>query len=278
MFSRILRHTTTAVATALLYTLPAQAAESGAVSIDRALQGEHRSAANKARDAYRHPRQTLEFFGLEPQMKVVELWPGGGWYTEILAPVLRDGGTLYAAGYDPDAADTNDFRRKLLREFTAKLDARPEIYGKVIRTHVSSDGSIPQVADGSVDRVLTFRNVHNWLQGGYADQVFAAAYRVLAPGGVLGVVEHRAPDDWPVERMAETGYVSERQVIALAERAGFRLADRSEINANPKDTKDHPKGVWTLPPSLRLGEQDRDKYLAIGESDRMTLKFVKPAP
>lgn len=236
-----------------------------ATTIDEALAGSHRSAANRARDQYRHPKETLEFFGLRPDMTVVEISPGGGWYTEVLAPTLRERGTLYAAHNNPDA-------------FKSKLAGNP-IYDKVQVTSFGKDNLDNIAPAGSADLVLTFRNVHNWYgwgEGG-VEAAFRAFYRALKPGGVLGVVEHRLPEHRPDAQQKSSGYMKTSEVVRLAEAAGFKLAAKSEINANPKDTADHPSGVWTLPPVLRLGDQDRAKYLAIGESDRMTLKFVKPA-
>ena len=201
------------------------------------------------------------FFGIEPDMTVVEIWPGGGWYTEILAPFLKDQGQYYAAHRNRDT--TNERLLKFIARYDAKLAAQPELYGKVIVTQLSrKKGDIAPA--GSADMVLTFRNVHNWMKHGFDTHVFEAMFRALKPGGILGVVEHRAdPEEFP-DPQALSGYVQEDQVIQLAEAAGFKLVERSEVNANPKDTRDHPKGVWTLPPTLRLKDQDRDKYLAIG--------------
>jgi predicted methyltransferase len=240
------------------------------------ISGSHRSQANRARDSYRHPLETLEFFGVEPGMTVMEVWPGGGWYTEILAPYLQARGTYIAAGFVTSAEGAPQYRRDLMVDFRAMLAARPDLYGRVSVVELGRPDSWDVVPADSVDRVLTFRNVHNWISGGYEREMFQAFYRALKPGGVLGVVEHRADPAATIEQMKKSGYVTEDYVIRLAEAAGLRLQARSEVNANPRDTKNHPEGVWTLPPSLRLGNQDREKYLAIGESDRMTLKFVKP--
>jgi predicted methyltransferase len=239
------------------------------------LDAEHRSEQNRSRDQYRNPLQTLIFFGVQPCDTVVELWPGGGgWYTEVLAPIVSDCGKLYTAQFanDSDVA----FYSKARASFEAKLAAAPAVYGKVELTTLQPPKYSEIAPAGTADKVLTFRNVHNWLKAGVAEDVFAAAFKALKPGGILGVVEHRADADASLEVMVSSGYVSEKQVIALAESAGFLLLDSSEINANSKDNHHHPKGVWTLPPSLRLGDKDREKYLAIGESDRMTLKFGKP--
>jgi predicted methyltransferase len=226
-----------------------------------------RTPANVARDKYRNPAETLSFFGVEPDHSVVELWPGGGWYTEILAPYLASSGTLYAV---PPAGRYDERIR-------AKIASDP-VYGKV-QVATFTAGQPTSIAPASADVVLTFRNVHSWMDGDapIADQVFAEAFRVLKPGGTLGVVEHRLPEEADDARQLTSGYVKVSTVRSLAEKAGFKFVDSSEINANPKDTKDYADGVWTLPPNLRLGDKDREKYLAIGESDRMTLKFVKPA-
>jgi predicted methyltransferase len=242
--------------------------------IDQAMVGDHRADANKARDKYRHPKETLLFFGLRPDMTVVEISPGRGWYTEILAPVLRDRGQYYAAvsavtEKTPDALKKND------ADYRGMLAVAPDLYGKV-NLSVISPGSLQVAPPGSADLVLTFRNVHNWAKAGTADAMFKAFYDALKAGGALGVVEHRARPNAPFQQQIDTGYMAEAYVVETAQKAGFRLVNRSEINANPKDTKDYPGGVWTLPPTLRYGDQDRDKYLAIGESDRMTLKFIKP--
>lgn len=239
-----------------------------------AARGAHRSDEKTARDVWRHPVQTLRWFGLRQDMTVVEIWPGGGgWYTEILAPYLREHGKLYAANYAP-VPDTDYYARNA-RKYREKLAANPEVYDRVEITELMPPADELEAAPaGSADMVLTFRNLHNWERGGYAPAMFDAMYRALKPGGVLGLVAHRA--DPGTNPDPATGYVTEARAIELAEAAGFELLDRSEINANPRDTKDHPEGVWTLPPSLRLGEKNRAHYAAIGESDRMTLKFRKP--
>ncbi len=243
--------------------------------IDRAIAGDHRSDAYRARDAWRHPRETLQFFGLRADMAVMEVWPGGGgWYTEILAPVLRDRGRYVAASWDPDT--DNAYVLNGLKAYADKLAARPDLYGKVEVTALQHPGALQPVAPGSMDMVLTFRNVHNWMAREAAEPMLAAMYAALKPGGILGVVEHRALDTIPQDARARSGYVREDYMIALAEAAGFELIGRSEVNANPRDTKDHPQGVWTLPPTFRLGDADRERYAAIGESDRFTLRFRKP--
>jgi predicted methyltransferase len=225
-----------------------------------------RSPQNRARDRYRHPLETLTWFGIKPNMTVVEISPGQGWYTEILAPILKPHGKLYEAIPSGEPA----------RHFKLKLVANPALYSKVMVTEHGPPETTRIAPPSSADMVLTFRNVHNWINGGYAEVMFKAMYLALKPGGVLGLVEHRASAALPQDPKASSGYVREDYVIKLAEAAGFKLVGRSEINANPKDTKDYPAGVWTLPPTLTLKGRERQKYLAIGESDRMTLKFIKP--
>jgi predicted methyltransferase len=243
-----------------------------AAALERVLAGDHRSPANRARDAYRHPLETLLFFGIKPDMTVAEAWPGpGGWYTEILAPLLADSGKLYAADVPP--AGGNEFITTSRAEYAAKVAALPDVYGKVTLTTLGPEGDIAPPA--SCDLVLTFRNIHNWMNLGYAPQVFAAMHRALKPGGILGVVEHRADPARPVDARASNGYVNEQYAIDLIQAAGFELVARSEINANPKDSKDYEQGVWALPPSYRQGSRDRARFEAIGESDRFTLKFRK---
>lgn len=255
---------TASLATAALATAFAAQAQ-GADALKAAVAADHRTVGNVARDAHRHPYETLSFFGIKPTDTVVELAPGGGWYTEILAPYLREGGQLYAAA--PEGG-----------RFKAKLESMG-VYGKVKLTVFDPGKGLLDIAPpGSADAVLTFRNVHNWM--GQAEDktpaVFAAAFKALKPGGILGVEEHRLPASRTQDPKAKSGYVQEAVVIKYAEAAGFKLAAKSEVNANAKDTADHPDGVWTLPPTLALKDKDRAKYQAIGESDRMTLKFVKP--
>lgn len=242
--------------------------------IDQAMVGDHRAEANKARDKYRHPKETLLFFGLRPDMAVVEISPSRGWYTEILAPVLRDRGQYYAA-VSAVTEKTPDALRKNDADYRGMLAAAPQLYGKV-KLSAISPGSLQVAPPGSADLVLTFRNVHNWAKAGTAEAMFKAFHDALKSGGTLGVVEHRAKPDTSFQQQIDTGYMTEAYVVETAQKAGFKLINKSEINANPRDTKDYAGAVWTLPPTLRYGDQDRDKYLAIGESDRMTLKFVKP--
>ncbi|MGF1464892.1 MAG: class I SAM-dependent methyltransferase [Sandaracinaceae bacterium] len=245
---------------------PAPSAEE---AIERALGGDHRSAEHRARDPYRHPRETLAFFGLRPDQRVVEMAPGGGWYTEVLAPVLRDHGKLTVAIRDPEDAS-------YYGTYLEKLEASPQLYDRVEPIVFEPPERSSLGPDGSADLVLTFRSVHGWVNRAQAPAVFAAMFQVLRPGGVLGVVQHRAEDGADPSETAPQGYVPESHVIQLAEEAGFVLDERSDLNRNPADTHEHPEGVWTLPPSLRLGDVDRARYEAIGESDRMTLRFRKP--
>tara|TARA_R110002110_G_scaffold140056_1_gene327036 strand:- start:6355 stop:7152 length:798 start_codon:yes stop_codon:yes gene_type:complete len=242
---------------------------------ESALNGPQRAETNKARDASRHPRETLEFFGIKEGMTVVELSPGGGWYTEVLAPLVAESGKLYAAHFSPNAAGSPYFRNAL-GGFLQKLAGNHELYGPVVVTALAPPAETTVAPAGSADLVVAFRNVHSWMGMGSLDGTLAAAYTALKPGGVLGLVQHRAQAGDDVEAMAKSGYVTEAHVIAAAEKAGFTLDASSEINANPKDTADHPHGVWSLPPALRGGDQDRAKFEAIGESDRMTLRFIKP--
>ncbi len=251
---------------------PQSAADLAATRLDQALAGEWRSADNRARDVYRHPKETLEFFDIKPDATLIEISPGGGWYTEVLAPFLKGSGSFIAAS----AADaSSDYAKKNNEKYRAKLQENAAAFGDVKLVEFDPKAPVLGAAE-SADAVLTFRNVHNWAGDGFAPAMFKAFFDVLKPGGTLGVVEHRAAAGVAFDPKDESGYLPADYVVKLATDAGFRLAGQSEINANPKDTKDHEKGVWTLPPSLALKDKDREKYLAIGESDRMTLKFVKP--
>lgn len=248
------------------------------VGMDAILAMPHRSTENRARDAWRHPKETLAMFEVFPHQTVIEVTPGGGWYTEVLAPYLRANGQLIAQVFDPASNErARAYYTKSNGELRAKLAADSEVYDRVKVIEVSSSAPVLG-SPASVDRVLTFRNVHNWTGAGTDRTMFKAFFDVLKPNGILGVVEHRAAPGTDPTVSAKTGYITEAYVIELATEAGFELAQRSEINANPNDTRDYKNGVWTLPPNLRLAEgEDAAKYRAIGESDRMTLKFIKPA-
>ncbi|HMB56459.1 MAG TPA: methyltransferase [Arenimonas sp.] len=268
----------TATAPAPIDTHAPGYSEAMADPLDRILAGDWRSEENRARDVYRHPRETLAFFGVGRGQKIIEIWPGGGWYSEILAPMQRDNGNYLAVIPDPakvgdaEAQAATAERNLALRK---KFGARGDVYDRA--SIIEIDPAAPNLgAPGSADVVLTFRNVHNWVMEGHEKAMFAGFFTVLKHGGVLGVVDHRARAGAPAEEMKSSGYLPEDYVIDLAKGAGFELVGKSEINANPNDTKDYPGGVWTLPPTLKEGSKDREKYLAIGESDRMTLKFVKP--
>jgi predicted methyltransferase len=257
---------------------PGASASSGAEAVEQsegvtlgslagAIGGPHRSAANRARDAARHPRETLEFFGVRSGQRVVELWPGDGWYTEILAPLLHEEGSLVAVV--PEGPE--------LEPYLGLLQSHPDLYAKVELVTVAPPLQLSLGPEDSADVILSSRDFHRWLKDGYVDALHAEIFRTLKPGGVYGVVEHRARPGASAELSAQTGYVSEELLIEAAAKAGLVLEARSQVNANPRDTKDHPAGVWTLPPTLRLGAQDRARYEAIGESDRMTLRFRKPS-
>ncbi len=251
-----------------------------AALLREAIDGAHRSEANRARDRYRKPYETLEFLGLRADMTVVEIWPGGGWYSEILGPVLKDGGRFYAAHFDPNGP--YGYMRRGLGTFLSVLGAHPDLYRQVIVTEFDLPYSLRIAPAGSADMVLTFRNVHNLVMdlyggGAHADLAFKATFDALKPGGILGIVDHQWDDPETEDPLSQNGYISRERTIALAEKAGFELVGTSEILRNPRDGKDHKSGVWTLPPSLALGDEDREKYLAIGESDRFLLKFVRPA-
>lgn len=241
-----------------------------AASIDTVLAGAQRSAENRARDVYRHPKETLAFFGLKPTMTVVEVSPGSGWYTEILAPYLRDSGQLILGVSGPNSAG-----RGALGEILTKLGAEPKIYDKVRVVDYSVGDNVLGVAPGTADMVVVFRHLHGLANRGQAEKAMKLYFAALKHGGIMGVEQHRLPEGRP-DPGKLTGYLKESQVIAMAKAAGFTFAGRTDINANPKDTADYPDGVWTLPPTYTKGDVDRAKYAAIGESDRMTLKFIKP--
>lgn len=257
---------------ALLALAPLASSAQEPAGLAQWLSGKHRTERNVVRDVYRHPVETLAFFGVREDSTVVEILPGsGGYYMEILAPYLKAKGRYVAANRD-ELAPPNYLadHQKLLE----RLRAEPGLYGQVSVTKFNADRH--EIAPpGSADFVLTFRNLHNWLERNELDGALRAFHKALKPGGVLGVVDHRGRRELSQEAQMKTGYVREDVAIALIEQAGFRFAGSSEVNANPKDTKDHPEGVWTLPPTYRLKDQDRGKYAAIGESDRFTLRFVK---
>ena len=261
-------------------TAVAEAPETTGLTLEAAAGGDWRSEGEKARDVWRNPVETLTFFEVAADETVVEIWPGGGWYTQILAPYLKESGQFIAAGFDPAA---NDFTANAMTGYAENFVANTDTYGDITVTVLSS-GSEGFAEPGTVDTVLTFRNVHNWMAGEYAEKVFADMYAALKPGGIMGVVEHRLPSAQEQDPRALSGYVHEDYVKQLAAEAGFEFVEASEVNANPADTADHPFGVWTLPPVSRTSSDavetpedfDPAVYLAIGESDRMTLKFRKP--
>jgi predicted methyltransferase len=253
-----------------------QAADAVDVALQQAIASPLRTPAYAARDNWRHPYETLSFFGLRPDSTVVEISPGGGWYTEILAPYLRAKGQLILAADDPGATKPETI--KSLERLKAKLSAQPELFDRVHMGVFAPPAKLDYAAPGSADLVLTFRNVHNWMDQGDAGvrAVFASAYRSLKTGGVFGVVEHRLPAERQQDATSSSGYVHQAYVTRLAQEVGFRLEASAEINANPNDSADHVGGVWALPPSYVNKDVDKSRYQAIGESDRMTLKFVKP--
>jgi len=270
-----------AVRAALLLTLAAVAVSAMAADVQdplaTAISSPSRTPKFTARDQYRHPLETLRFFGLRPNHAVVEIWPGGGWYMEILAPYLREQGKYYAAIDAPNLPGATKETKENAAALRQRIAEDPAHFGKVVITELHPPRLTEICPPGSADLVLTFRNVHNWLETGEQQAQFNAFFKALKPGGVLGLVEHRARPGTSLEEMRKSGYMDEDYIKKLAATAGFRFDAESTINNNPKDTRDYPDGVWTLPPTLTLGDKDRDKYLAIGESDRMTLRFVKPA-
>ncbi len=242
-----------------------------------AVNNEYRPLNQRMRDEYRNPQQTLRFFDVQPNMVVAEISPGGGWYTNILAPLLKDEGTFYAAHFYIDE-NSAPFFKKSLDGFKKNITTIPS-YKNVKLTAFHPSKSLDFAPANSLDRVLTFRNVHNWYMGYGAqgiDNVFSSFFNSLKKGGVLGIVEHKLPESFADEMQKESGYMKQSFVVAAAEKAGFKLVAESDVNFNSYDTADYEKGVWTLPPVLKLGENDQAKYLSIGESSRMTLKFIKP--
>lgn len=251
---------------------PASANDFTASQTSAVLDGRWRSSAHRDRDVYRHPKATLQFFGIRPDQTVIEITPGGGWYSEILAPLLKDNGHYIAAIMKPSTGKEAKENDSVLHR---KFAADPAQYGNA--RIVAFDAKHPVLGPpGSADAVLTFRNVHNWVVADTAPAMFKAFFAVLKPGGTLGVVDHRAAPGAKLDAVMNSGYLPKANVIKFATDAGFKLQESSEINANAKDTRDHAKGVWTLPPTYALGDKDKAKYQAIGESDRMTLRFVKP--
>ncbi len=243
------------------------------IELDKVLQGSQRDAKNVARDIYRHPKETLMFFNLQSDMKVLEILPGRGWYTEILAPLMKDSGDLTVASFG-DTHPTK-YLRNIHIDFMKKMNADAESYGKVKTVVFNKSGYLADIPDNSMDMVVTFRNTHNWIRFGGIEEIYPAFNRVLKPGGILGVVQHRADKGGDAKITAQKGYVPESYLINLVEDAGFELVKKSDINTNLADSKDYPEGVWSLPPTYREKDKDKDKYTAIGESDRMTLKFIK---
>jgi len=241
--------------------------------LDTVIQGAHRDARNVARDVYRHPKETLMFFDLQTDMKILEILPGRGWYTEILAPLMKDSGELTVASFG-DTHPTK-YLRNIHIDFMKKMNADTDSYGKVEIVVFNNGGYLKDIPDNSMDMVVTFRNTHNWIRYGGIEEIYAAFNRVLKPGGILGVVQHRAEKGTDAKITAEKGYVPESYLINLVEDAGFELVKKSDININLADSKDYPEGVWSLPPTYREKDKDKAKYTAIGESDRMTMKFIK---
>ena len=273
---RTLRYTLAGLSAALLLAACASTPSSTDSSLAAAVAGPQRSDAAKARDVYRHPQGTLQFFEIEPTQTVLEIAPGGGWYTDILAPYLHDHGTLYEAEYESPSPDAAAEEKAGDAAFARKLAATPAVYGNVVVGTLQTGQFSGFEANGNVDRVFTFRNIHNWIKDGQLDANLRAFYRALKPGGILGVEEHRAAPGTSLQQMIDSGYVTEAYVIEHARAAGFELAGDSEVNSNPRDTKDYPHGVWSLPPTYEGGSVDKARFAAIGESDRMTLRFVKP--
>lgn len=270
----IFKHLATCILSTVLIFGSVQAS-----TLEEAVKGEHRSTENKARDVYRKPVEALKFLGLKPDMTVIEVWPGGGWYTEVLAPVLRENGKLIAAQYDMNGPYR--YQRGSLASFFTKAATHPKVFNKVEVVEFSFPYKLNLTKPGTADMVLTFRNVHNLVAdlyggGAYADLAFSVWYDALKPGGILGIVDHMWDDPANEDPKARNGYISKERTLALARKAGFELVAESDILRNPKDTKDYENGVWSLPPSLAVADADKAKQIAIGESDRFLLKLVKP--
>jgi predicted methyltransferase len=268
------------VAIAMLGAMGAAAAPAAAdpapgvdPALSAAVAAPERSAPFVARDGARHPAEELSFFGLQPRMTVVELWPGTGYWTEILGPYLAPQGHYYVAlpTPSPNGEDQGVAR------WSARVEGQKARMGTIVRTKLGPPGQYDIAPPGSADLVVTFRNLHNWVEGGFANDALAACYKALKPGGILGIEDHRGRNDQPQDPKADSGYLRQDYVIAMVKQAGFEFVASSEINANIKDTKDWPKGVWTLPPTLALKDKDRERYQAIGEADNFVLKFRKPA-
>ncbi|MBE7212013.1 MAG: class I SAM-dependent methyltransferase [Gluconacetobacter diazotrophicus] len=245
------------------------------MTLDEAVAAPWRTAKFVARDGARHPAAELGFFGITPRSNVVEIWPGGGYWTQILAPFLHDQGSYTLAMGVPGSTDEAEAGFALKPKFRAMLDADPALYGRIKLTEFGH-GHDELAPPESADLVLTFRNLHNWMGADDAPELLAAIFRALKPGGVLGIEDHRGNTKTAQDPKADSGYVRQDYAIALIEKAGFQFVGSSEMDANPKDTADWPKGVWTLPPTLALGATDRAKYQAIGEADNFVLKFRKP--
>ena len=244
--------------------------------MQQSIDSKRRQTKHSIRDQYRHPHETLEFFEINSTLTVVEIWPAPGYYTEILAPFLKDQGQYIAAGFGLTANRTPRWRKTVQTTYNHWAEKNTNWLGNIEIVELSIPERTKISPTGLADRLLTFRNVHNRIKGGYEQAMFNVFYSTLKPGGLLGVVEHRAKTGTSIEKMAQSGNVTEDYVIQLAEKSGFTLIGKNEINSNPKDTKDHSQGVWTLPPTLRLKDDNRRHYQSIGESDRMTLKFSKP--
>ena len=269
------------IAFGLLVLIASTMANADVKSLQKAIDGKHRTEAYVARDKYRNPLKTLQLFDVQPHHTVVEVWPGGGWYTESLAPYLRKEGKLIAAHYDSNDKQAG-YRPRSRASFEKKMEENPKVFSKVQTVSLMFDETEKTLAiaaadANSVDRVVTFRNAHGWFMKGTTDAAMQHFFDILKPGGKLGLVQHRADEDqnWMSKNI---GYVGREYIIAAALKAGFKLEAEGHFNRNPLDNKRYEKGVWQLPPTLRGSKTPEAKapYLAIGESDRMTLVFIKP--